>query len=141
MTTKEISVKTLTDYLDKSVVADLGDKKDLAQLSNNIPHATSKYLRMLHDQSLKHLELNSQWDVLYRKKYSHYKFDYKHVLSNKAEVEIFVNGDDEIVKLKTKIDKSELILSHLEGIIKMLGQTSFNVRNALEYQKLNDGYM
>lgn len=139
--TKEVSLKVLTDFLDKSVTADLGDKKDLASLSNNIPHATSKYLRMLHDQSLKHMELNSEWDVLYRKKYSYYKFDYTHVLSNKAEVEIFVNGDEDIVELKTKLDKSELILKHLEGIIKMLGQTSFNVRNALEYQKLNDGYL
>lgn len=141
MSNKEISVEVLTTWLDKQVNADLGDRKDLAQLSNNIPHATSKYLRMLHDQSLKHMELNAEWDVLYREKYTFYKFDYKHVLSNKAEVEVFVNGDEDIVELKKKLKKSELILDHLESIIKMLGQTSFNVRNALEYQKLNDGYM
>ena len=141
MSKKEVSVEVLTTFLDNQVQKDLGDKKDLEQLSVNIPHANSKYLRMLHDQGLKHLELNVEWDVLYRDKYEHYRYNYKYVFANKAECEIFINGDEEIIALKSKIDKSELILSHLEGIIKMLGQTSFNVRNALEYRKMNDGYM
>jgi len=138
---KEISVHVLTSFLDKQVIKDLGDKKDLEQLSVNIPHANSKYLRMLHDQGLKHLELKADWDRLYRIKYDHYRYNYKYTFANKAECEIYINGDDDIIELKDKIEKSKLILDHLEGIIKMLGQTSFNVRNALEYRKMNDGYM
>lgn len=139
--TKEISVSTLTTYLDKQVEKDLGDKKDLEQLSINIPHATSKYLRLLHDQGLAHLNLDAEWKVLYREKYEHYRYNYKYTFSNKAECEIFIDADEDIIELNLKIEKSELILKHLESIVKMLGQTSFNVRNALEYRKMNDGYM
>jgi len=138
---KEISVEVLTTFLDKQVEEDLGDRKDLETLSVNIPHANSKYLRYLHDQGLKHLELKSDWDRLYRVKYDLYRYNYKYTFSNKAECEVYINGDEEIIELKNKIEKSELILKHLEGIIKMLGQTSFNIRNALEYRKMNDGYL
>jgi len=138
---KEVSIEVLTSFLDKQVSTDLGDRNDLEQLSINIPHANSKYLRLLHDQALKHLELKADWDKLYREKYEHYRYNYKYVFSNKAECDVFINGDEDIIELKGKIEKSDLILSHIEGIIKMLGQTSFNVRNALEYKKLNDGYV
>jgi len=138
---KEITVEVLTSFLDKQVENDLGDRKDLETLSVNIPHANSKYLRYLHDQGLKHMELKSDWDRLYRVKYDFYRYNYKYTFSNKAECEIYINGDEDIIELKNKIEKSELVLKHLEGIIKMLGQTSFNVRNALEYRKMNDGYM
>lgn len=139
--TKEISVESLTQFLDKQVDKDLGDRKDLETLSTNIPHATSKYLRYLHDQGLHHMELKSDWDRLYRIKYDHYRYNYKYTFLNIKECEIYINGDEDIIELKNKIEKSELVLNHLESIIKMFGQTSFNVRNALEYRKLNDGYM
>lgn len=137
---KEVSTEVITTYLDKQVSKDLGDKKDLEQLSVNIPHATSKYLRMLHDQGLVHLKLDAEWKVLYRDKFELYRYNFKYVL-NKAESEIFINADEDILILKSKLDKSELILNHLESIVKMLGQTSFNVRNALEFRKMENGYM
>lgn len=138
---KEVSIEVLTSYLDKQVNQDLGNRDDLQQLSANIPHASAKYLRILHDQGLKHLELKADWDRLYRIKYDFYRYNYTYTFSNKAECDIYINGDEDIIELKNKIKKSDLILSHLEGIIKMLGQTSFNIRNAIEYKKMTDGYM
>ena len=137
--TKEVSTTALITFLDKELEKDLGSRDDIERLSINIPHVNAKYLRFLHDEAIKYNELKSEWDKLYREKYNYYRYDYTIVFSNKAECDIFINGDDEIIELKRKLDNSKIIMNHLEGIIKMIGQLSFNIRNSIELKKMKNG--
>lgn len=139
-TEKYPSTVSIVTALDKKLVKELGKRDDYEEISRNAPAVHADFVRMSYDEALRLEELRAVWDVLYREKYDFYRYNYKYVFNNKAEADIYIYGDEEIVELKKKIRKSEIILDHLEKLTKMVEKISFNVRNALEAKKMTEGH-
>lgn len=133
------TTEKIVNDLDKKLIKELGNREDYEEISRNAPAVHAEFVRLSYDEALRLQDLEAEWDVLYRNKYDYYRYNYKYVFNNKAECDIYINGDEEIVELKKKLNKSRLILDHLEKLIKMIEKISFNVRNALEAKKMTDG--
>ena len=74
------------------------------------------------------------------KRYKYYKFgDYEYHLDNTTEVNMFVDGDDEICELNILYDRQEGIVEYLKDVISMISKLSFQIRNYVDMEKLRNG--
>jgi len=133
------STQKIVEALDKKLITDLGDRNDYESVSRNVPSVHAEFIRLSYDEALRQQELKAEWDKLYRDKYEYYRYNYKYVFNNKAECDVFINGDEDIIAFKKKLNKSKIIMDHLEQLTKMLEKISFNIRNALEAKKMEGG--
>jgi hypothetical protein len=91
----------------------------------------------------------SDLKVLRRKRWEYYTgkadpevyesepFDFK-VL--KQDIDRYLDSDPKIQKLQLKIDYYEQLVLFLESILKQISDRQWQIRNAIEFQKLTLGY-
>lgn len=125
------------------------DPDNLHLESLKIPALHSKYYEIYNNISLlKKLEEN-KYSELQRDKWLYYTgkadpeiykknpFDYR-VL--KADLDKFLNSDQELIKSKTKIDYYQLMLKFLESILKNIENRNYTIKNSLDFMKFTAGY-
>ena len=64
-------------------------------------------------------------------------FDLK--LTDKKELEMFITADDDVKKLQYKIDYIEQVLLFLDGVLKMINNRNFQIKNAIDWEKFKNG--
>ena len=64
-------------------------------------------------------------------------FDLK--LTSKDEIEMFIDADEEIGKLQYKLEYISQTLSYIEGILRQLNNRTFQIKNAIEWEKFKNG--
>ncbi len=57
----------------------------------------------------------------------------------KQDIPLYLNSDEELVKLKTKVDYCNYLLSYLSDILKMIHNRSFQIRDSIEWSKFIAG--
>jgi len=115
------------------------DEKNLNHSAAHIPMLHHKYLEMLTEVQLKCVKLKADHDKLYRAKYMYYRNDFNVVLKNKAEIDILIDGDDEVQKVRLKLEYEKSVAAYLESVIKQIGGLSFLVRDIVEWSKFQAG--
>jgi hypothetical protein len=65
-------------------------------------------------------------------------FDLK--LTTKEEIYMFIDADDDVIKLQFKIDYIETVLAFLEGVLRQINNRNFQIKNALEWEKFKSGF-
>ena len=109
-----------------------------------IPQLHGKYYEIQNKIYALKKTKECEYNALYKEKFMFYtgkdlngkKFDYKIL---KAEVPIFLESDEELIKLKAKVDYCTYLLNYVADILKMLHNRSFQIRDAIEWCKFSAG--
>ena len=122
----------------------------------------------LHDESLKIPQLNSKYYTLYntitllreraREQYSKVRLERYNYYTGKAPAEVYVEepfpykvrekdaiqrhleADDKMNKVDMKIKYYDIMLKFLEEIIRVVSNRTYQIKNAIEWNKFQAGY-
>ena len=87
---------------------------------------------------------------LYRTKWEYYggKADAKVYVAKpfdlkvlKTDLHMYINSDEEVVKLSDKISYLETVIKFIDGVIKSIDNRGWDIRNATEWKKFEAGMM
>ena len=125
------------------------DVDNLHTESTNIPALHAKYYRILNKIILLKKMEENKFKVLKKEKWQYYTgkadpqvyiekpFDHK-VL--RQDVDKYMDADEDLIKLNSKIDYYQVMLSYLDSILKTINNRAFQIKNAVEWQKFIRGY-
>ena len=69
--------------------------------------------------------------------YKEMPFDYK--LTTKEEVNMFIEGDEDVRKLQYKIEYVDQCLNYLDGVLRQINNRNFQIKNAIDWTKFQNG--
>ena len=130
---------------DSKLDDDLHDNDSLA-----IPQLHMKYMEFHNTYSLMKKEREIEMRRLIKEKWLYYKgkapssvykempFDLK--LTTKEEITMFIDADEDITKLQFKIDYIDQVLSFLDGVLRMINNRTYHIKNAIEWKKFQSGF-
>ena len=118
--------------------------------STKIPQLHMKYMEFHNTFSLMKKEKELDMKRLIKEKWLYYKgkapssvykempFDFK--LTTKEEINMFIESDDDIIKLQYRIDYIEQILLYLDSVLRMISNRNFQIKNAIDWEKFKNGF-
>ena len=121
----------------------------LCEESLRVPQLHMKYFELFNTFALMKKENEYKLKTLIRDKWKYYKgkapkelykeipFDLK--LTTKDEVEMFLDADEDIQKAQYKLDYIEQILTYLDSILRMVNNRSYQIKNAIEWERFKSG--
>ena len=118
------------------------DETNLDIESLKIPELQHKYLKFFSNYNLLSKKAESDYKILYRKKWEFYSgknespFPLKIL---KQDISIYLESDEELIELKNKLEYYKNIIVYLEGILKSLNNRGFQIKNALDFKKFCEG--
>jgi hypothetical protein len=127
------------------------DDVELDTESLKIPTLHAKYLKILYQEKLKLKSLSIKRKTLSRVLAEYYRGD----LNNpedlreigrdpwsrtvlRQDLPSYVDSDNDMIKLLTKIAYQEEVVSLLEDIIKNINNRGFQIKNSIEWRKLTN---
>ena len=142
-----MNLETLQDMWksDSKLDEDLHDNDSLA-----IPQLHMKYMEFHNQYSLMKKERDIEMKRLIKEKWLYYKgkapssvykkmpFDLK--LTTKEEISMFIEADDDIGRLKYKIEYIDQVIFFLDGVLRMINNRTYHIKNAIEWKKFQSGF-
>ena len=125
------------------------DPDNLHTVSTDIPALHAKYYRILNRVLLLKKSEENKFKVLRKEKWQYYSgkadpqvyidkpFDHK-VL--RQDVDKYMDADEDLIKQLSKIDYYQVMTSYLDSILKTIGNRTYQVKNAIEWQQFIRGY-
>ena len=114
-----------------------------------IPQLHMKYMEFHNTFSLMKRERELEMKRLLKEKWLYYKgkapaavykempFDLK--LTAKDEISMFIEADEEVQKIQYKIDYIEQVLFFLDGVLRMINNRTYHIKNAIEWKRFQSG--
>jgi hypothetical protein len=65
---------------------------------------------------------------------------YQKKIVDKSHLEVVLGADEQLNKMRLKLDHYAVILDYLRDILKVIHQRSFNIRAAIDFQKFSAGF-
>lgn len=118
--------------------------------SLKIPQLHMKYMEFHNTFSLMKKEREIEMKRLIKDKWLYYKgkapatvykempFDLK--LTTKEELTMFIEADEDISKLQYKIDYIDQVLFFLDGVLRMINNRTYHIKNAIEWKRFQNGF-
>tara|TARA_R100001510_G_C7655558_1_gene214787 strand:- start:3647 stop:4075 length:429 start_codon:yes stop_codon:yes gene_type:complete len=118
--------------------------------SVKIPSLHAKYHSLLNTFSTLKIDREQELNKLLRDKWIYYKgkapsklyaempFDLK--LTNRDEVETFVNADSDVQKARARLAYIEVCLNFLDSVIRTINNRGFQIKNAIDWEKFKAGF-
>ena len=141
-----MNLETFQDMWKKDSVIDT----DLyCEESTKVPQLHMRYMEFFNTYSLMKKEKELELSQIIRDKWLYYKgkapakiykdmpFDLK--LTTKEEISMFIDADDEVKKLQYKIAYIDQTLVFLESVLKQINNRTFQIKNAIEWEKFKNG--
>ena len=138
------------EELQKEAREDLAivDQEKLDQESYKNQNIKPKWLeyRTRYDQLL--IMRRSDHQRLWREKWEYYggKADAKVYAAKpfdikvlKTDLTMYIQSDDEILELQSKISYYESIIKYIDGVIKSIDNRGWDIKNAIEWKKFEAG--
>ncbi len=123
--------------------------EDLAQLSLNIPYQHNKYLNYYNDFSTEKSALEFQYRIKVREKREYYQGEadpavYKEKpfgqsIKTSEKMKVYLESDEDLINIEMKIEFISKALFYLDHILKMVSNRSFQIKNAIEWEKFING--
>ena len=130
---------------DSKLDDDLHDNDSLA-----IPQLHMKYMEFHNTYSLMKREREREMKKMIKDKWLYYKgkapsFVYKEMpfdlkLTTKEEITMFIDADEDIGKLQFKIDYINQVLFFLDGVLRMINNRTYHIKNAIEWKRFQSGF-
>lgn len=118
------------------------DKDNLDIESLKIPEIQHKYLKFHSKYNLLLKQKETEYRMLYRKKWEHYSgkdekpFPLKIL---KQDISIYLDADEELNKAKNTVEYYKTMVAELDGILKSLNNRGFQIKNAIDWKKFCEG--
>lgn len=126
-------------------------KVDISKLDSDslhVPYLQGKYINLHSNENGKLRTLELELKKLKFKKYQYYsgkataqEYQAKpldHTIL-KSDVQRYIDGDDEILNLETKIINQKTKVDAISEFVKALGQRTFLIKSAIDYLKFTNG--
>ena len=55
-------------------------------------------------------------------------------------MDLYLSSDDDLIKIQSKIDYYQVMLNYLDSILKSITNRTYQIKNAIEWQKFIRGY-
>ena len=123
------------------------DETELDRESLNTPVLHNKYLVFHVNEKLKLHKLNSDLKIQKRDKWLYYtgkmsqeELDERNwepfdLVVLKTDIDKFIESDNDLITLQSKIKYQEQIVDYLESVIKIVSNRQWNIRAALDWIK------
>lgn len=127
------------------------DETQLDKESSRTPQIHNKYLLFFMEEKLSLTRMESELDVLRKKKWLYYsgkmdqdeldangweQFDL-HILKN--DVDKMIEADDQVIKIKLKVEYQRERVNYLENVIKIINNRQWNIRSIIDWLKFTNG--
>ena len=125
------------------------DQDELHVESTKIPYLHAKYYKIYNNLTLlKKIEENKlkqtkkeKW-LYYTGKadpeiYIDKPFDHKVI---RQDMDMYLGSDDDLIKIQSKMDYYQVMLNYLDSILKSITNRTYQIKNAIEWQKFIRGY-
>ena len=126
------------------------DEDNLHTESTRIPCLHAKYYKILNNiLLLKKIEEN-KFKQLKKEKWQYYTgkadpevyidkpFDHK---VSRQDVDKYMDADEDLIKVSSKIDYYQVMLSYLDSILKTINNRTYQIKNSIEWQQFIRGYV
>lgn len=127
------------------------DESELGQESTNIPIVHNKYLKIYVGEKAQEKRMFAQRNKLKRKLQEYYLGEldqdeleelgreqfYKKLLKN--EVDTYIESDDMFIDLNLKLGLQQEKVNYIEAIIKSINNRGFQIKNAIDWLKFDNG--
>ena len=125
------------------------DADNLHSESTNVPSLHAKYYRILNNLLLLKKMEENKFKQIKKDKWQYYTgkadpevyiekpFDHK-VL--RQDVDKYMDADEDLIKILSKIDYYQVMISYLDSILKTINNRTYQIKNAIEWQKFIRGY-
>ena len=127
------------------------DRTNLGEESLRIPQLHSKYFKIYSTERMRAKEFHNEYKKLYKKKYEYFMGTMSEEdlqLNNwephplkilKTDIPIYMEADEELALLKSRIDLQEEKINFVESIIKSLSTRGFQIKSAIDWIKFTQG--
>ena len=58
----------------------------------------------------------------------------------RQDMDLYLSSDDDLIKIQSKIDYYQVMLNYLDSILKSITNRTYQIKNAIEWQKFIRGY-
>jgi len=112
------------------------------------PQLHNKYLKHLNNFKLLLSKSNADYYKLRKEKWEYYTgkspqqvyaekpFNLKIL---KTDIDKYMESDDELVKLKSKVEYIQTVIEFLDSTIKQISNRGFQIKNAIDWRKFTSG--
>ena len=127
------------------------DDVELDTESLKIPNLHAKYLKLLSEERMRLRSMRLQYKVTYRDLANYYKGDLNNPedlkrierepwpkIVLKQDLDSYVEADDTMIKLTTRIVYQEEIVSVCEEILKSINTRGYAIKNAIDWRRLTN---
>lgn len=128
------------------------DEINLGREALRVPVLHSKYLTYLSKIKLNQRKAESDYLTLRRLKYRYYRgemsrdeleqLEWSQYQGNKPlknEMDEFLSCDRDLIELQDKVEYYKIMTYTLEQILRSLNSRSWDIKSAIEYQKMTNG--
>ena len=125
------------------------DDDNLHGESTRIPALHAKYYQILNKMILLKKMEETKFKISRKEKWQYYTgkadpeiyidkpFDYK-VL--RQDIDKYMDADPDLIKISSKIEYYQVMISFLDSILKTINNRTYQIKNAIEWQKFIRGY-
>jgi ABC-type phosphate transport system auxiliary subunit len=140
-----MTLEELQDLVEKDLKID-DTELDIESLKT--PQLHNKYLKLLSRFNLLLKKTDSDYAVLHRNKWEYYMgksdpkvyrekpFDLKIL---RTDIDKYLLADEEIIKQSQKISYLQIIVNHLEQVLRQINNRTFQIKNAIDWKKFTSG--
>lgn len=134
------------------VEKDLSFKEDQLDVESlRIPQLHSKYLNFLTNEKILLQKIQYSYSNMYKLKWEYYngklseeelrknnwdQFDLKIL---KQDIPIYIDADQDLIKINEKLTLQKEKVNYLESIVKMILNRQFHIRDAIAWRKFISG--
>lgn len=128
------------------------DDNHLGEASTRTPKLHSKYLRLLVEAKIKKNKCDMDYNAMRKLKFRYYRGEMsRQELSElgweqwqynkplKTEMDEFLKGDDDLVKLETRIQHIDTVVFAIESIMSQIKQRDFQLSNGIKWKQFLAG--
>ena len=126
------------------------DPDELHTASLVVPTLHAKYYQLFNDLRLLRAKAKKTYQKVYQDRYLYYSgkaepevyekdpFPYK--VREKDAIQRYLDSDEKLSTIELKVEYYDTMISYLENIIKVVQNRTFQIKNAIEWQKFICGY-
>jgi hypothetical protein len=134
---KTLSIAQLKERANKDTEL---DHNKLDMYSVRLPKKLSDWNQILLDEQLFYERKEFEYNILKKKKWEHYLHNYQYAVERRGgEIDVYINSDPELIVIKEKLSISKDKLNFIEGIIRTLQGTGYQIKNYIDWQKFQNG--
>lgn len=127
------------------------DGVDLDKESLSIPQLHNKYLNFYTDCKLYYKKLKNDYSILKKRKWEYYtgkmskeemdqlKWTPFHLKLLRQDVDMYLESDEDIIKLSSRIAIEEEKIQYLDSVLKSIMNRHWQIRSAIEWRKFTNG--